>query len=206
MLSAIRSGKNETFIQFSGCRKLLRNIRRYGIYYFREAICARLKRSRLHRPSSCPPPTESCCRSPAVPASIEPVFARFMGRDYQICFSTISISRSSAWGAQRSPPRGRLGALHHRLRKPPRSRLAGTPMPALSPPCGRESDFSILAKLSARNRKRGGRWSANLETVFAPSRPLCPAGHLPHTGGDRLSRRVSPIAGVAERAAGKTAG
>ena len=28
--------------------------------------------------------------------------------------------------------------------------------------------------------------------------PLCPAGHLPHEGGDRLSRWVSPIAGAAE--------
>src|SRR5688572_922025 len=27
--------------------------------------------------------------------------------------------------------------------------------------------------------------------------PLCPAGHLPHKGGDCLSRRLSPIANVA---------
>ncbi|RWQ66244.1 MAG: hypothetical protein EOS86_11810 [Mesorhizobium sp.] len=27
--------------------------------------------------------------------------------------------------------------------------------------------------------------------------PLCPAGHLPHLGGDRMSRRLSPIAHVA---------
>jgi hypothetical protein len=30
------------------------------------------------------------------------------------------------------------------------------------------------------------------------SAPLCPAGHLPHEGGDQLSRRLSPIANVAE--------
>jgi hypothetical protein len=30
--------------------------------------------------------------------------------------------------------------------------------------------------------------------------PLCPAGHLPHEGGDRLSPRLSPIASVAGRA------
>ncbi|RWO96902.1 MAG: endonuclease domain-containing protein, partial [Mesorhizobium sp.] len=28
--------------------------------------------------------------------------------------------------------------------------------------------------------------------------PLCPAGHLPHEGGDRPSRRLSPIISVAE--------
>ncbi|AZO37481.1 hypothetical protein EOA27_31070 [Mesorhizobium sp. M2A.F.Ca.ET.037.01.1.1] len=27
--------------------------------------------------------------------------------------------------------------------------------------------------------------------------PLCPAGHLPHLGGDQMSRRLSPIADVA---------
>ncbi|KAA3450540.1 lytic murein transglycosylase [Mesorhizobium sp. SARCC-RB16n] len=27
--------------------------------------------------------------------------------------------------------------------------------------------------------------------------PLCPAGHLPHEGGDRLPRRLSPIGDVA---------
>jgi len=32
--------------------------------------------------------------------------------------------------------------------------------------------------------------------------PLCPAGHLPHTGGDRLSRLISPIVDVARRATG----
>ncbi|TPN93589.1 hypothetical protein FJ980_27005, partial [Mesorhizobium sp. B1-1-5] len=26
--------------------------------------------------------------------------------------------------------------------------------------------------------------------------PLCPAGHLPHKGGDQLSRRLSPITNV----------
>ncbi|RWQ44003.1 MAG: lytic murein transglycosylase, partial [Mesorhizobium sp.] len=26
--------------------------------------------------------------------------------------------------------------------------------------------------------------------------PLCPAGHLPHLGGDRTARRLSPIVGV----------
>jgi hypothetical protein len=30
--------------------------------------------------------------------------------------------------------------------------------------------------------------------------PLCPAGHLPHKGGDRPAARLSPIAGVAEGA------
>jgi hypothetical protein len=29
------------------------------------------------------------------------------------------------------------------------------------------------------------------------SAPLCPAGHLPHMGGDQLSRRLSPIANAA---------
>ncbi|TGQ65088.1 MAG: lytic murein transglycosylase [Mesorhizobium sp.] len=29
--------------------------------------------------------------------------------------------------------------------------------------------------------------------------PLCPAGHLPHLGGDRLSSRLSPIYYVARR-------
>ena len=36
--------------------------------------------------------------------------------------------------------------------------------------------------------------------------PLCPAGHLPHKGGDQLSSAPSPTTGVAERAAGETAG
>ncbi|RWO99205.1 MAG: lytic murein transglycosylase [Mesorhizobium sp.] len=31
--------------------------------------------------------------------------------------------------------------------------------------------------------------------------PLCPAGHLPLKGGDRMSRRLSPITDVAGRAA-----
>ncbi|SIT55127.1 hypothetical protein BQ8794_200130 [Mesorhizobium prunaredense] len=30
--------------------------------------------------------------------------------------------------------------------------------------------------------------------------PLCPAGHLPHEGGDRLSRPLSPIINVPEKA------
>jgi hypothetical protein len=29
------------------------------------------------------------------------------------------------------------------------------------------------------------------------SAPLCPAGHLPHLGGDQLSHRLSPIADAA---------
>ncbi|PBB35726.1 hypothetical protein CK221_17185 [Mesorhizobium sp. WSM3868] len=29
--------------------------------------------------------------------------------------------------------------------------------------------------------------------------PLCPAGHLPHEGGDQISRRLSPIVHVARR-------
>ncbi|TJV49010.1 MAG: hypothetical protein E5Y01_25710 [Mesorhizobium sp.] len=32
------------------------------------------------------------------------------------------------------------------------------------------------------------------------SAPLCPAGHLPHLGGDRTSPRLSPIANVVGRA------
>ncbi len=31
-------------------------------------------------------------------------------------------------------------------------------------------------------------------------RPLCPAGHLPHEGGDQPTAWLSPIADVAERA------
>ncbi|RWB52433.1 MAG: hypothetical protein EOQ47_26040 [Mesorhizobium sp.] len=31
---------------------------------------------------------------------------------------------------------------------------------------------------------------------FRPGTPLCPAGHLPRKGGDRTSRRPSPIASV----------
>lgn len=30
--------------------------------------------------------------------------------------------------------------------------------------------------------------------------PLCPAGHFPHEGGDWMSRWLSPIANVEERA------
>ncbi|QKC81047.1 lytic murein transglycosylase [Mesorhizobium sp. NZP2077] len=30
--------------------------------------------------------------------------------------------------------------------------------------------------------------------------PLCPAGHLPHKGGDRLLARLSPISNVARSA------
>jgi len=36
--------------------------------------------------------------------------------------------------------------------------------------------------------------------------PLCPAGHLPHKGGDRLSQPPSPTTSVAGRAAKKAAG
>ncbi len=32
--------------------------------------------------------------------------------------------------------------------------------------------------------------------------PLCPAGHLPRKGGDQLTVRFSPIAGLAEGAMG----
>ncbi|TPI41025.1 hypothetical protein FJW07_07115 [Mesorhizobium sp. B3-1-9] len=32
------------------------------------------------------------------------------------------------------------------------------------------------------------------------SAPLWPAGHLPHEGGDQLSRRLSPLSDVEERA------
>ncbi|RVC46843.1 MAG: lytic murein transglycosylase [Mesorhizobium sp.] len=31
--------------------------------------------------------------------------------------------------------------------------------------------------------------------------PLCPAGHLPLKGGDRMSRRLSPVSDAAEKAA-----
>ncbi|RWK34934.1 MAG: hypothetical protein EOR46_28400 [Mesorhizobium sp.] len=34
--------------------------------------------------------------------------------------------------------------------------------------------------------------------------PLWPAGHLPHLGGDRMSRRLSPITDVVRRAARTT--
>ncbi|PBB18641.1 hypothetical protein CK219_18505 [Mesorhizobium sp. WSM4313] len=34
---------------------------------------------------------------------------------------------------------------------------------------------------------------------YARGPPLCPAGHLPRKGGDWMSRRLSPIAGVARR-------
>ncbi|TIX24701.1 MAG: lytic murein transglycosylase [Mesorhizobium sp.] len=41
-------------------------------------------------------------------------------------------------------------------------------------------------------------WAAGrLARLALYGAPLCPAGHLPHKGGDRLSRRLSPIAGVA---------
>ncbi|TIM63607.1 MAG: lytic murein transglycosylase, partial [Mesorhizobium sp.] len=35
-----------------------------------------------------------------------------------------------------------------------------------------------------------------------PATPLCPAGHLPRKGGDRMSHRLSPTSGVAVRAPG----
>ncbi|RWL42612.1 MAG: lytic murein transglycosylase [Mesorhizobium sp.] len=38
--------------------------------------------------------------------------------------------------------------------------------------------------------------------MMAPSPPLCPAGHLPLKGGDWMSRRLSPIFHVAEKAMG----
>ena len=36
-----------------------------------------------------------------------------------------------------------------------------------------------------------------METLAFLRTPLCPAGHLPLKGGDRLSRQLSPIANVA---------
>ncbi|TIM38194.1 MAG: hypothetical protein E5Y56_30735 [Mesorhizobium sp.] len=33
-----------------------------------------------------------------------------------------------------------------------------------------------------------------------PSRSLCPAGHLPHEGGDRPSSMISPTTNLAKRA------
>ncbi|SFO70881.1 hypothetical protein SAMN03159463_02769 [Mesorhizobium sp. NFR06] len=38
---------------------------------------------------------------------------------------------------------------------------------------------------------------ANLRQAGRDSAPLCPAGHLPHEGGDQMSRRLSPISNVA---------
>ncbi|RWP23792.1 MAG: lytic murein transglycosylase [Mesorhizobium sp.] len=35
-----------------------------------------------------------------------------------------------------------------------------------------------------------------------PATPLCPAGHLPRKGRDRMSHRLSPTSGVAVRAPG----
>ncbi|RWK99520.1 MAG: lytic murein transglycosylase, partial [Mesorhizobium sp.] len=34
--------------------------------------------------------------------------------------------------------------------------------------------------------------------MLAGQRPLCPAGHLPHVGGDRMSRVLSLISDVEE--------
>ncbi len=36
--------------------------------------------------------------------------------------------------------------------------------------------------------------------------PLCPAGHLPHKGGDRRSGRLSPIAHIAAKMPEQAAG
>ncbi|RUW91413.1 lytic murein transglycosylase [Mesorhizobium sp. M8A.F.Ca.ET.023.01.1.1] len=36
-----------------------------------------------------------------------------------------------------------------------------------------------------------------MPTVAFLRAPLCPAGHLPHEGGDRMSSRLSPISNVA---------
>ncbi|RWC89462.1 lytic murein transglycosylase [Mesorhizobium sp. M8A.F.Ca.ET.207.01.1.1] len=35
-----------------------------------------------------------------------------------------------------------------------------------------------------------------MPTVAFLRAPLCPAGHLPHEGGDRMSSRLSPISNV----------
>jgi hypothetical protein len=34
--------------------------------------------------------------------------------------------------------------------------------------------------------------------AFPDSTPLCPAGHLPLKGGDRIADRVSPVTGAGE--------
>jgi hypothetical protein len=38
---------------------------------------------------------------------------------------------------------------------------------------------------------------AEVSTLYVA--PLCPAGHLPHKGGDRPAAKISPIANVAGR-------
>ncbi|TIT67078.1 MAG: hypothetical protein E5W90_10670 [Mesorhizobium sp.] len=46
----------------------------------------------------------------------------------------------------------------------------------------------------------GCSWAAGRLAGSAPyGAPLCPAGHLPHKGGDRMSSRLSPIFYVARR-------
>ncbi|SFQ01031.1 hypothetical protein SAMN03159463_05361 [Mesorhizobium sp. NFR06] len=41
---------------------------------------------------------------------------------------------------------------------------------------------------------------ANLRMTAILRAPLCPAGHLPHKGGDQPSSRPSPISDVARKA------
>ncbi|PBC01052.1 lytic murein transglycosylase [Mesorhizobium sp. WSM3860] len=44
--------------------------------------------------------------------------------------------------------------------------------------------------------------ASTIAKVALHGAPLCPAGHLPHEGGDRMSRRLSPTISVAGSAAG----
>ncbi|BCG93666.1 hypothetical protein MesoLj131a_25300 [Mesorhizobium sp. 131-2-1] len=41
-------------------------------------------------------------------------------------------------------------------------------------------------------------FSPFIPQCWRDSAPLCPAGHLPHLGGDQMSRRLSAILGIAE--------
>src|SRR5687768_7405011 len=69
-------------------------------------------------------------------------------------------------------------------------------MPALS--TTRPVSAGNSAARAARGRKRRLRTTnRNTRLVFLRA-PLCPAGHLPHLGGDRLSRLFSPTSNVAE--------
>ena len=48
------------------------------------------------------------------------------------------------------------------------------------------------------NRKALARYLKTNAQRWRDSAPLCPAGHLPHMGGDQTSRRLSPISNVVE--------
>ncbi|WP_159586381.1 nitrate reductase [Chelativorans xinjiangense] len=61
----------------------------------------------------------------------------------------------------------------------------------------RDFDIGACARVDAAEYEdlQPFQWPAPVATT-----PLCPAGHLPHKGGDRLSLRPSPITDVAEMA------